>query len=468
MSLRTRFAPSPTGDLHIGGARTALFCYLLAKQAQGTFILRIEDTDLARSSQAAVEGILEAMAWLKLNYDEGPFFQTHRFDRYRDMIQVMLERGLAYRCSCSKERLDALRTAQMEDKRKPRYDGHCRPQNLGPEHPHVIRFKNPESGTVAWDDLVKGRIEFANQELDDLIIARSDGVPTYNFTVVVDDYDMKITHVIRGDDHVNNTPRQINMLQALGAPLPAYAHVPMVLVSDGQKLSKRHGAASVMEFRKAGYLPEALINYLARLSWSHGDQEIFSRAELIEKFSLNKVNHSPAAFDYAKLNWVNQHYLKTAPLPELLPELTWHYQQQGIDLTQGPRLADLRPLLAERVQTLAAWVTESRYFFEEPTSYEPNARLKHFTAEAVAPLSQLLSNFQTLKQWEASHIHSLMTETAATLNLPMGKIGMPLRLALTGLGSSPAIDKTAELIGQAKTLSRLRAALHFIQNYLTQ
>src|SRR5579872_6140976 len=310
MTVITRFAPSPTGYLHIGGARTALYCWLYSRKTRGKFILRIEDTDLERSTEASVQAILDGMAWLNLSYDEGPYYQTKRFDRYKEVIAKLLQEGKAYRCYCSKERLENLRNEQMTNKEKPRYDGFCRDRQDQPEGNYVVRFKNPLDGTVEFEDLIRGKLSFSNQELDDLIIARSDGTPTYNFTVVVDDLDMKITHVIRGDDHINNTPRQINILRALGGTPPFYAHVPMILGSDGKRLSNRHDAVSVLQYREEGFLPEALLNYLARLGWSHGDQEIFSIDELIQYFDIKDINRSPAAFNPEKLLWLNQHYIK--------------------------------------------------------------------------------------------------------------------------------------------------------------
>jgi glutamyl-tRNA synthetase len=353
MTIRTRFAPSPTGFLHIGGARTALFCWLYARKHGGTFILRIEDTDRERSTIESVNAILEAMTWLGLEYDEGPFYQTGRFPRYREVMQQMLAAGSAYHCYCSKERLEQLRTEQMARKEKPRYDGKCRAgvPNPPPGVQPVVRFRNPQEGTVAFDDMIRGRIAFENSELDDLIIARADGTPTYNFTVVVDDMDMRITHVIRGDDHVNNTPRQLNMLMALGATPPLYAHVPMILGADGARLSKRHGAVSVMQYRDEGYLPEALLNYLVRLGWSHGDQEIFSLDEMIELFDIANVQSAPGSFNPDKLLWLNQHYLKTGDPAHVARHLSYHLGQLGIDPAQGPDLVEIvkvRPATTRR------------------------------------------------------------------------------------------------------------------------
>lgn len=362
MAVVTRFAPSPTGHLHVGGARTALYCWLYAQKMKGKFILRIEDTDLDRSTAESVQAILDGMEWLELNYQEGPFYQTKRFDRYHAVIEKLLQEGKAYRCYCSKERLENLRAVQTEKKEKPRYDGHCRDRQDQPTENFVVRFRNPTTGYVEFNDLIRGQLLFANAELDDLIIARSDGSPTYNFTVVVDDWDMKITHVIRGDDHINNTPRQINILRALDATVPLYAHVPMILGDDGKRLSKRHGATGVMQYREQGFLPEALLNYLVRLGWSHGDQEIFSREEMIKYFEISAIHKSPAAFNTEKLLWLNQHYIKHSDPQQVAKELAWHMQNLAIDTSKGPALTDLIAIQADRVKTLREMAEKSRYF----------------------------------------------------------------------------------------------------------
>ena len=388
MTTRTRFAPSPTGYLHVGGARTALYAYLVARQQQGQFILRIEDTDVERSTAESVQAILDGMQWLGLDYDEGPFYQMQRMDRYAEVIQQLLDSGHAYRCYCTPEELDAMREQQRANNEKPRYDGRCRQRQDNPDdQPYVIRFKNPTDGMVAWDDLVKGRIEIANRELDDFIIARTDGTPTYNFTVVVDDWDMGITEVIRGDDHVNNTPRQINLFKALGAELPQYGHVPMILGEDGKRLSKRHGAVSVMQFRDMGYLPQALLNYLVRLGWSSGDQEVFGLEDMIKQFSLQNVSRSPAAFDSKKLNWLNQHYIKSLPVTQVAQALQWHYQQLDIDVAHGPDLVELIPLMAERVDTLQQLAEQTRYFYQDFAQFDETAAKKHLRPVAAEPLA---------------------------------------------------------------------------------
>ena len=466
MTVRTRFAPSPTGYLHIGGARTALFSWLYARKNAGTFILRIEDTDRERSTQASVDAILEGMAWLELNYDEGPFYQTQRFDRYAEVIQQLLDSGHAYRCYCSKDELEQMREQQMARKEKPRYDGYWRerqhetpPAGVEP----VIRFKNPQDGFVEFDDMVRGKITVSNAELDDLIIARSDGTPTYNFTVVVDDIDMNVTHVIRGDDHINNTPRQINIMQALGFTPPRYAHVPMILGADGQRLSKRHGAVSVMQYRDEGYLPEALLNYLVRLGWSHGDQEIFSRAEMVEYFNLESINRAPAAFSPEKLLWLNQHYLKTLPVETIEQQLIWHLQQQQLDITNGPAIADVINAQRERAKTLVEMVAISRYFYEDVNHYDEAAVQKQFKADTAETLRVVKDQLATIDDWQGTAIHHAINQACEQLGVKLGKVGPALRIAVTGGTSSPSLDVTLELVGKARSLQRIERAIEFIQ-----
>ncbi len=450
----TRFAPSPTGYLHIGGARTALYCWLYAKKTQGKFILRIEDTDLERSTQESVQAILDAMDWLKLNYDEGPYYQTKRFDRYREVAEQLLKEGKAYRCYCSKERLEKLREEQTARKEKPRYDGFCRHRTEPGEGPFVIRFKNPEEGVVEFDDLIRGKLTFSNTELDDLIIARSDGTPTYNFTVVVDDWDMKITHVIRGDDHINNTPRQINILRALGATPPQYAHVSMILGSDGKRLSKRHGAVGVMQYREEGFLPEALLNYLVRLGWSYGDQEIFSMDELIKLFDIKGINKAPAAFNPEKLTWLNQHYIKTSDPERVAAELKWHMDKLGVDLSKGPALVEIVKAQAERAKTLKEMAEKSKIFYED-IKYNDEAVQKNITADVLPALSEIREGFSALKDWNKEAIHGVVVTVAEKLGLKLGKVAQPLRVATTGDTISPPIDVTLELLGREKVLARL-------------
>ena len=462
MTVRTRFAPSPTGYLHVGGARTALYCWLYARKMKGKFVLRIEDTDLERSTPAHIQTILDAMKWLGLDWDEGPFYQTQRFDRYKEIIQKLLDEGKAYRCYCSKERLEGLRECQIANKDKPRYDGYCRNLKEFQECPYVIRFRNPEEGSVKFDDLVHGPIEFQNSELDDLVIARSDGSPTYNFCVVVDDFDMGITHVIRGDDHINNTPRQINILKALGAEPPLYAHVPMILGDDGKRLSKRHGAVDVMLYRKEGYLPEALLNYLVRLGWSHGDQEIFSIDEMVELFDIKDVNKAPAAFNTDKLQWLNQHYLKTSDPHHVAEYLKWNMEDEGIDLAKGPDLTEIVKAQAERCKTLKEVVEKSRFFYEEFTEYDENSAKKNLTPDAIQILQAIANRLVELTDWKAEPIHQTIIDTSETLEIKLGKVAQPIRVAVTGGAISPPIDITIEMIGRERTLKRLERAIKFI------
>ena len=457
MKVKTRFAPSPTGFLHVGGARTALYSWLFARHHQGEFVLRIEDTDLERSTQEAIDAIIEGMNWLGLTWDEGPYYQTKRFDRYNAVIDEMLADGRAYKCYCSRERLDALREEQMAKGEKPRYDGRCRDSHEvhGDDEPYVIRFRNPQEGVVAFDDHVRGRIEFANSELDDLIIRRTDGAPTYNFCVVIDDWDMEITHVVRGEDHVNNTPRQINIYKALGAPVPEFAHVSMILGDDGAKLSKRHGAVSVMQYRDDGYLPEALLNYLVRLGWGHGDQEIFSMAEMISLFSLDAIGKSASAFNTDKLKWLNNHYIRTMDPVYVAKHLEWHMQDQKIDYSSGPALSAVVTLLAERCQTLVELAAQSRYFYEEYEAIDEAAAKKHLKAAAREPLSLIRDKLAALGEWAVEPLHHTIQATADELGLGMGKVGMPLRVAVTGLGQSPSIDAVMHLVGRERVLARL-------------
>lgn len=465
MTMKTRFAPSPTGYLHLGGARTALFSWLHARKNNGTFVLRIEDTDIERSTPESVNAILEGMQWLGLDYDEGPYYQVQRFDRYAEVIQQLIDQGDAYYCYCSKEELDALREQQMVNKQKPRYNGKCRDNAEQQEGVNrVIRFRNPQEGEVVLNDLVKGEIVVANKELDDLIIARTDGTPTYNLTVVVDDLDMGITDVIRGDDHVNNTPRQINILKALGAELPRYAHLPMILGDDGARLSKRHGAVGVMQYRDDGFLPEALLNYLVRLGWSYGDQEIFSREEMIELFDISKVNVSASAFNTEKLIWLNHQYIMNAD-PELVAgHLEWHMQQRGIDAaTQGPALVDIVKAQRERSKTLVEMADASIYFYQDFTEYDAKAAKKNFKQGTDEVLQTLLDAFSALPDWQGDALHALVLQIAEQLELKLGKVAQPLRVAVCGTGMSPSIDVTLALLGRDKTLRRLQQAINYIK-----
>jgi glutamyl-tRNA synthetase len=462
MTVRTRFAPSPTGYLHVGGARTALFSWLYARKHGGQFILRIEDTDRERSTQASVDAILLGMDWLGLDYDEGPFYQTQRFDRYKAVIQQLIDSGEAYHCDCSKERLTEIREQQMADKIKPRYDGCCRDKNLPASESTVVRFKNPLQGDVVIDDMVKGRVVINNRELDDLIIERTDGTPTYNLTVVVDDWDMKMTHIIRGDDHLNNTPRQINILKALGAELPTYAHVPMILGDDGKRLSKRHGAVSVMQYREDGYLPEALINYLVRLSWSHGDQEIFSREEMIELFDAVDINSSASAFNTEKLRWLNQHYIKHTAIDELAEDMRQYISEQGFHTTDGPDLHAVLEVFAERCSTLVELAEEIRFLYQDFTEYDEKQAKKQFRPATLPVLESLKQQYSALDNWTAEAVHEVVENTVNALQVGFGKVGQPLRLAVTGNGKSPSIDVTLALLGKTKTLQRLEQAIAYI------
>ncbi len=463
MKIRTRFAPSPTGLLHIGGIRTALFSWLYAKHHNGQFILRIEDTDRERSTDEAVQVILDGMAWLGLDHDEGPFYQTQRFDRYLEVINELLDKGHAYRCECSKERLEQIRNEAMSKGEKPRYDGRCRALNLTKENT-VIRFKNPVDGLVAFKDQVQGDVVFENTELDDLIIARSDGTPTYNLTVVVDDMDMEITEVIRGDDHLNNTPRQINIFNALGAKAPNYAHIPMILSPEGKKLSKRDGAASVLQYRDDGILPEALLNYLVRLGWSKGDQEIFSIDEMVSAFDIKDVNRSASSINPEKLLWLNQHYIKNAESKVLIKPLTKLFQMMNISIENGPALEDLIDVQKQRTETLKEMAEQSVFFYNDFEEYDTNAAKKHLRPVILEPLKLLYDSLNSLEVWDNNHIKSTIENTANELEIKMGKLAQPLRVAVTGAGVSPSIDDTLRLLGQEKSLARLRKGIEFIEN----
>jgi glutamyl-tRNA synthetase len=459
MTIVTRFAPSPTGLLHIGGVRTALFSWLYAKRRGGRFILRIEDTDRERSTAEAVQVILDGMQWLGLAHDEGPYYQTQRFDRYAEVLRQMLAAGNAYHCYCSKEELETMRNGQLARKEKPRYDGRCRQRTAPvPGVRPVVRFKNPLAGEVIVEDLVHGPVVFQNSELDDLIIARSDGTPTYNFCVVVDDSDMHITHVIRGDDHLNNTPRQINMLRAIGFTPPAYAHVAMILGADGAKLSKRHGAVSVLYYREDGYLPEALLNYLVRLGWSHGDQEIFSLEELVQLFDITDVNKAASAFNPEKLLWVNQQHMMRAPLPYLAGVLREQLQRLGIETEDEPLLEGIVAGQRERAKTLKEMAESSRYFFGAAVEIDEKAGRKHLGGEGAAMLTRLRAGLEALNDWSAAGVHGVLTAIATDAGVGLGKVAQPLRVALTGTAVSPPIDATAALIGRERVLSRLDRA----------
>lgn len=458
--IRTRFAPSPTGYLHVGGARTALFSWAFARKHGGKFILRIEDTDVERSTQQSIDAIIDGMLWLKLDWDEGLFYQMQRLDRYQLVIEQLLKDGHAYPCYATREELDAMREAQRAKGVKPRYDGRWRPENAkaaGLTPPAgakpVIRFRNPDHGDVAFNDLVKGHISISNDELDDLVLMRSDGVPTYNFGVVVDDLDMDITHVIRGDDHVNNTPRQINIYRALDAALPQFAHVPMILGSDGERLSKRHGAVSVMQYAEDGYLPEALVNYLARLGWSHGDAEIFSVEQLVEWFDLAHISRSPAQFDPEKLKWLNQHYVKLRGDGELAELVKPLIVREGGNIESGPDLVKVVSLLKERAHTLPELADAAMLFYREPAPRE-ELLMQHLTAQAEPVIRKLAQAFAKV-DWNRAAIGAEIKCAATEGGLKMPQIAMPLRVLVTGQAQTPSVDAVLELIGREQVLERI-------------
>jgi len=460
MTVRTRFAPSPTGLLHIGGVRTALFCWLYARRHGGQFILRVEDTDRERSTPEAVQVILDGMRWLGLEHDEGPFFQSQRMDRYAEVIAQFLRDGAAYHCYCSKEELDAMRAEQTARKQKPRYDGRCRSRTTPvPGVAPVVRFRNPDSGSVVVDDVVHGPIVFDSAELDDLIIARSDGTPTYNFCVVVDDYDMRITHVIRGDDHINNTPRQISMLRALGVEPPVYAHVPMILGPDGAKLSKRHGAVSVLQYRDEGFLPEGLLNYLGRLGWSHGDQEIFSLDEMVRYFDIVDVNKSASALNIEKLLWTNQQHILRASPERLAKSLAPQLAALGVVSSDEAKLVAVARAQQERARTLHEMAQNSLFFFRDEVVFDEKAVRKHLGADAVLLLEQVRARLAGLETWTSSSIHEAVLAVASAQGAGLGKVAQPVRVAVAGGPVSPPIDVTLEILGRDVTLKRLERAI---------
>ena len=464
MKVKTRFAPSPTGFLHIGGARTALFSWLYAKKCQGEFVLRIEDTDRERSTDESVQAILDGMSWLRLDHDEGPYYQTQRFDRYKELVQKLLEEGKAYKCYCSKERLEKLREEQVENKSAFRgYDGHCRDLENEQEGDYVIRFRNPQEGDVVFDDAVQGTVTYSNSQLDDLIIARADGTPTYNFTVVVDDMDMGITHVIRGDDHLNNTPRQINMYEALGAETPVFAHVPMIMDEGGKKLSKRTGAASVMFYRDEGYLPEAVLNYLVRLGWSHGDQEVFTMDEMQSLFEIKDINKSASSLNISKLDWLNQEYMKEMDSEYVGEQLKWHFDQAGIDTANGPSLAQIVETHSDRAKTLKEMAAVSTFFYQDFEEYDEKAAKKALRGVALEPLQEVKAACEAITDWNAENLHKMVEDVCAKLEVGMGKVGQPLRVAVAGSGASPSIDITLEMLGKDKTIARVEKAIEFVK-----
>ena len=469
MSVRTRFAPSPTGVLHLGSIRTALFCWLHARHHRGTFVLRIEDTDRERSTPENVEAILDGLAWLGLDADEGPYFQSQRFDRYREVIEDWLDTGKAYHCYCSKGELEELRAEQLAAGTHVRYDGRCRNRSAPRDGiDPVVRFKNPEAGSVVVEDQVRGTVIFENTQLDDLIIARSDGSPTYNFTVVVDDYDMRISHVIRGDDHLNNTPRQMNMIAALGAAPPVYAHVPMILGPDGAKLSKRHGAVDIREYREQGYLPAAMLNYLVRLGWSHGDQEIFSVDEMIDLFDIARVNQSASAFNPEKLTWINQQHIIATPAEKLGEMLETFLASIELDIASGPDTKLVAQAFHERAETLLHMAASARFCYEDVVEIDAKSAKKHLRPVILEPLRLLRSRLAGLEHWGQTAIAEEIQAVASEYDLNLGKLGQPIRVAVTGGPVSPPIDVTVWLVGKERTLERLDRALELIEQRAAQ
>ena len=460
--MKSRFAPSPTGYLHIGGARTALFAWLWAKKTSSKFVLRIEDTDKERSTQASVDAILDGMEWLGLDYDEGPIYQSDRTERYQEVINELLSNGKAYYCDCSKDRLEEMRENQIANKEKPKYDGCCRKKAL---KEGVIRFLNPNEGSVVFDDFVKGEVSISNSELDDLVISRSDGSPTYNLTVVVDDHDMEIDCVIRGDDHINNTPKQINLYKAMGWPLPDFAHVPMILGTDGSRLSKRHGALNLLSYRDEGFLPEALLNYIVRLGWSSGDQEIFSVKEMIDLFELKNINNSPASFNQEKLEWINQSYIKSTDINNLVKNLKWHLNNLNINLDNGPNINDLADSLRERSGSLVDMANSCAMFYCDFDTFDSVQANKAFNTKSKSILEDLVSNLNSVDSWTADNIHSVIKSICDEREVGFGKVGQPFRLALSGDGRSGSIDISAQFVGKKRTLARLKKAIDWIENH---
>lgn len=469
MTIRTRFAPSPTGNLHLGSIRTALYSWLYARNQGGEFVLRIEDTDQERSTKEMIQTVFDSMEWLGLDYDTGPFYQTKRLDYYQQFAAKLISSGFAYPCYCSKERLNELRERQLANKEKPRYNGYCRDKNLPLDEgkPHVIRFKNDREGTINFTDQILGPISFQNNELDDLVIVRSDGLPTYNFCVVVDDFDMKITHVVRGADHINNTPRQINIFRALGAKLPVYAHVPLILGQDGKLLSKRHGAKSVLQYRDEGFLPEAILNYLVRLGWSHGDQEIFSHEEMIKLFDIKDINKAAASFDPGKLLWLNRHYLKNLDPQIVAVYLKPFMQALNINEKNGPKLSELVVALRERAETLQEMVGKSRIFYEDFSHYEENAK-KHLTTEIIPLVDTFKQKLENLTAWTDENLHQVIEDTAKQFDLKLGKVAQPIRIIVTGSTVSPPLNVTLRLIGKKRVLERIIAGQHYLKDHQLQ
>ena len=461
--LRVRFAPSPTGYLHVGGARTALFNWLLARNHGGTFILRIEDTDVERSTKESVDAILEGMKWLGLEWDEGPFYQSDSFPLYKEHVRKLLDAGKAYKCYCTSEELDAKRNLAMQEGRKPKYDGTCRERADHPDgEPYVVRFRAPQGGATAFDDLIKGTISFPNEELDDLIIQRTDGTPTYNFCVVIDDATMRITTVIRGDDHVNNTPRQIQLYEALGFPVPQFAHVPMILGSDKARLSKRHGATSVIAYRDMGYLPEALLNYLVRLGWSNGDDEIFSLEEMIKKFDISNVGRSASVFNTEKLNWLNAYYIKNGDSERLAGLLLPHLSSREVTTLNGPDLVAVVRTLQERAQTLEEMAERAVFYYIAPCGYDEAALAKFDKEQLLAVFVAVTEKLSSSAANDVAGIDALFKEVCAENGWKMGQVGQPVRIALSGGTQAPGIGDIVLTLGVEETLRRIQKAREFV------
>lgn len=461
--MRTRFSPSPTGSLHLGGAHTALFNWLIARHRRGVFILRIEDTDKERSKEEFVREILEALSWLGLDLDEGPFRQSERLSVYREYIDRLLARGAAYYCDCSPEDLKARREAALARGGKPKYDGRCRNRGLKPGPHTVVRFRGPDTGVTRWDDLIKGPIAFDNRELDDLVVLRGDGLPTYNFAVVVDDITMRISDVIRGEDHIPNTPRQILIYQALGAELPRFAHMPLLLAPDRGKLSKRRGARSVLDYREQGFLPQALTNYLARLGWSHGDQEIFTPAELIQYFSLEQATTSPGVFDEEKLKWINSQHLMALSPPRLARELAPFLTRIGIELPDQEYLARVAATLQARCRTLVEMAEAARFYFQDPRPYEEKGANKFLTPETLPALREVARRLDGLPEFAEPALNQLFQDLAAETGLKLGNLAQPVRLALTGRTASPGLYEIINILGKPEALRRIRQAISFAE-----
>ncbi len=463
--VRTRFSPSPTGSLHLGGAHTALFNWLIARHFHGAFVLRIEDTDRERSKEEFVTEILDALTWLGLDWDEGPHRQSERLPIYQEYIGRLLARGAAYYCDCQPEDLKVRREAALARGGKPKYDGRCRERKLAPGPNTAVRFRGPDTGVTHWDDLIKGPIAFDNQELDDLVVLRADGIPTYNFAVVVDDITMGISQVIRGEDHIPNTPRQILIYQALGAELPQFAHMPLMLATDRGKLSKRRGAKSVLDYRERGFLPQALCNYLARLGWSHGDQEIFTREELVQYFTLEHATTSPGVFDEEKLLWINSQHLKALPPATLARELTPFLAQVGTEAPRQDYLTKVVPTLSARCRTLVEMAEAARFYFQDPRPYEEKGANKFLTRESVPLLREIYARLDALPEFTEDAINRLFHDLAAETGLKMVNLAQPVRLALTGRTASPGLYEIINILGKPETLNRIKTAIGFCEGH---